>query len=52
MNILKAIFRDSSTGSEVLRYAGDGLMLSINSFTSRSWSIRNAAQILLGKITP
>ena len=48
MNILKAIYRDSSTGTEVLRYAADGLMLSIEGFTSNSWSIRNAAQILLG----
>ena len=48
MNILKAIYRDSSTGTEVLRYAEDGLILSIEGFMSDSWSVRNAAQILLG----
>ena len=48
MNILKAIYRDSSTGTDVLRFAEDGLILSIDGFTSKSWSIRNAAQLLLG----
>ena len=48
MNILKAMYRDSSTGAEILRFAGDGLILSIEGFMSDSWSVRNAAQILLG----
>lgn len=49
MNILKTLFRDSSTGSEILKYAEVGLILSIEGFTSHSWSVRNAAQILLGE---
>ena len=49
MNILKALYRDSSLGNEASKYTEDGLILSIEGFASCSWSIRNAAQILLGK---
>ena len=51
MNILRALFRDSSLGSEILNYAEDGIILTIDGFSSPSWAIRNASQILLGNFT-
>ncbi len=31
-----------------MKFAEDGVMLAVDGFASSSWSIRNAAQILLG----
>eukprot|EP00795_Rhopilema_esculentum_P003434 gene3434-1806_t len=52
LNILKTMYRDSWLGNEALKYAQDGLMLSVEGFSSHSWAIRNAAQILLGALVP
>eukprot|EP00794_Sanderia_malayensis_P020487 gene20487-22503_t len=52
MNILRGIYRDSSVGAEVLMFAEEGLMLAVDGFSSPFWSIRNAAQILLGALVP
>lgn len=52
INIIRAIFRDASLGNTVLSMVEDVLMLTIDGFSSVSWSIRNASTILLGTLVP
>ena len=52
INIMRSIFRDASLGSTVLPFVEDAVMLTINGFSSPSWSIRNASTILLGTLVP
>ncbi|XP_057314916.1 thyroid adenoma-associated protein homolog isoform X2 [Hydractinia symbiolongicarpus] len=52
INILRAIFRDTSLGNTVLQFVEEGIMLTIDGFSSQSWSIRNASTTLLGTLVP
>lgn len=52
INILRSIFRDTGLGNAVLRYVEDAVILTIDGFSSPSWSIRNASLQLLGTLVP
>lgn len=52
INILRSIFRDTTLGNAVLRYVEDALILTMDGFSSPSWSIRNASTQLLGTLVP
>ena len=50
ISILRAVFRDTSLGTAVLPFVEGGIILTINGFSSPSWSIRNASTQLLGAL--
>ena len=52
INILRAIFRDASLNNAVMRYVEKGVLLTIEGFSSPSWSIRNASTQLLSTLVP
>lgn len=51
-NILRSIFRDANLNNDVMRYVERGVVLTINGFSSSSWSIRNASTQLLSTLVP
>jgi len=52
INALRAIFRDASLNNAVMQYVERGVVLTINGFSSCSWSIRNASTQLLSTLVP
>ena len=52
INVLRAIFRDASLNNAVMQYVERGVVLTINGFSSPSWSIRNASTQLLSTLVP
>lgn len=51
-NILRSIFRDANLNNDVMRYVERGVLLTIDGFSSPSWSIRNASTQLLSTLVP
>ena len=49
MNILKALYQDTSLGCGVLQYASQGTVMAVTGFASSSWAVRNASMQLFGK---
>ncbi len=49
INILKALYQDTSLGSGVLQYASQGTVMAVSGFASSSWAVRNASMQLFGK---
>ena len=49
INILKALYQDTSLGCGVLQYASQGTVMAVTGFTSSSWAVRNASMQLFGK---
>ena len=45
-NILRAIFRESSLGEDLLLWAEDALIISITGFGDESWALRNTSAML------
>lgn len=52
INILRYIYRDTHLADVVLPFVEEGVILTINGFSSHSWSIRNACTLLLGTLVP
>ena len=52
INILRSVFRDANLNNDVMRYVERGVVLTINGFSSPSWSIRNASTQLLSTLIP
>ena len=52
INILRYIYRDTHLANIVLSFVEEGVILTINGFSSASWSIRNACTLLLGTLVP
>ena len=52
INILRYIYRDTHLANIVLSFVEEGVILTINGFSSPSWSIRNACTLLLGTLVP
>ena len=51
INILKALYQDTSLGCGVLQYASQGTVMAVTGFASSSWAVRNACMQLFGKLT-
>jgi len=51
INILKALYQDTSLGCGVLQYASQGTVMAVTGFASSSWAVRNASMQLFGKRT-
>lgn len=49
INILKALYQDTSLGCAVLQYASQGTVMAVTGFASSSWAVRNASMQLFGK---
>jgi len=49
INILKALYQDTSLGCAVLQYASQGTVKAVTGFASSSWAVRNASMQLFGK---
>ncbi|XP_066913477.1 tRNA (32-2'-O)-methyltransferase regulator THADA-like [Clytia hemisphaerica] len=52
INILRSIFRNATLNNAVMQYVERGVVLTIDGFSSPSWSIRNASTQLLGTLVP
>ncbi|XP_078591502.1 tRNA (32-2'-O)-methyltransferase regulator THADA-like [Branchiostoma floridae x Branchiostoma japonicum] len=50
LNILRALFSDSTLGSAMLGHISDAVILAISGFSSPVWAIRNAAMQLYGTL--
>ncbi|KAJ7360154.1 hypothetical protein OS493_018142 [Desmophyllum pertusum] len=50
INILKALYQDTSLGCEVLQYASQGTVMAVSGFASSSWAVRNASMQLFGSL--
>ncbi|XP_032227510.2 thyroid adenoma-associated protein homolog isoform X2 [Nematostella vectensis] len=50
INILRALYQDTSLSAEVLMFAARGVILAITGFLSPSWAVRNAATQLFGSL--
>lgn len=49
INILKALYQDTSLGCGVLQYASQGTAMAVTGFASSSWAVRNASMQMFGK---
>ncbi|XP_066282258.1 tRNA (32-2'-O)-methyltransferase regulator THADA-like [Branchiostoma lanceolatum] len=50
LNVLRALFSDSTLGSAMLGHISDAVILAISGFSSPVWAIRNAAMQLYGTL--
>ncbi|XP_063957410.1 tRNA (32-2'-O)-methyltransferase regulator THADA-like [Lytechinus pictus] len=50
LNILRALFRDTKLGQEVLPYIGDGVKAAILGFAAKLWAVRNSATMLFSAL--
>ncbi|XP_077341799.1 tRNA (32-2'-O)-methyltransferase regulator THADA isoform X1 [Lithobates pipiens] len=50
LNILRAIFRDTRLGENVIPYVGEGTQAAILGFTSPIWAVRNSATLLFSTL--
>ncbi len=51
LNILKAVFRESSVSQAVLPHVAMATQAAIDGFASPLWAVRNSATQLFGKVT-
>ena len=49
LNILKAVFRESSIAQSLMKHMPDATIHAISGFASPDWAMRNAATQLFGK---
>ncbi|XP_028676788.2 thyroid adenoma-associated protein homolog isoform X2 [Erpetoichthys calabaricus] len=50
MNILRALFRDTRLGENIVPYIVDGMKAAILGFTSPVWAVRNSATLLFSAV--
>ncbi|XP_046339064.2 thyroid adenoma-associated protein homolog [Haliotis rufescens] len=50
LNILRALFRDTRLGEDVVPYIADGLKAAILGFKSQVWAVRNSSTLLLSAL--
>ncbi|XP_067681790.1 tRNA (32-2'-O)-methyltransferase regulator THADA-like [Haliotis asinina] len=50
LNILRALFRDTRLGEDVVPYVADGLKAAILGFKSQVWAVRNSSTLLLSAL--
>ncbi|XP_072171918.1 tRNA (32-2'-O)-methyltransferase regulator THADA-like [Diadema setosum] len=50
LNILRALFRDTRLGQEVLPYVADGMKVAILGFAAKLWAVRNSATMLFSAL--
>ncbi|KAM8946134.1 tRNA (32-2'-O)-methyltransferase regulator THADA [Pelodytes ibericus] len=50
LNILRALFRDTRLGENVIPYVGDGTKAAILGFTSPIWAVRNSSTLLFSTL--
>ncbi|KAM5164962.1 tRNA (32-2'-O)-methyltransferase regulator THADA isoform 2-T2 [Mantella aurantiaca] len=50
LNILRAIFRDTRLGENVIPYVGEGTQAAILGFTSPVWAVRNSSTLLFSTL--
>ncbi|XP_037662718.1 thyroid adenoma-associated protein isoform X2 [Choloepus didactylus] len=50
LNILRALFRDTRLGENVISYVADGAKVAILGFTSPVWAVRNSSTLLFSTL--
>ncbi|XP_069787225.1 thyroid adenoma-associated protein isoform X3 [Narcine bancroftii] len=50
LNILRALFRDTKLGENVIPYVADGLQAAVLGFTSPVWAVRNSSTLLFSAL--
>ncbi|XP_076306433.1 tRNA (32-2'-O)-methyltransferase regulator THADA-like isoform X2 [Tachypleus tridentatus] len=50
MNILRALYRDTHLGENVISFAGDGVQCALLGFKGKLWAVRNAATLLFSAL--
>ncbi|NXL50573.1 THADA protein, partial [Podilymbus podiceps] len=50
LNILRALFRDTRLGENIMPYVADGIQAAILGFTSPVWAIRNSSTLLFSAL--
>ncbi|XP_078085820.1 thyroid adenoma-associated protein [Mustelus asterias] len=50
LNILRALFRDTRLGENVIPYVADGIQAAILGFTSPVWAVRNSSTLLFSAL--
>ncbi|KAG8584256.1 hypothetical protein GDO81_008754 [Engystomops pustulosus] len=50
LNILRAVFRDTRLGENIIPYVGEGTQAAILGFTSPVWAVRNSSTLLFSTL--
>ncbi|NXW24302.1 THADA protein, partial [Circaetus pectoralis] len=50
LNILRALFRDTRLGENIMPYVADGIEVAILGFTSPVWAVRNSSTLLFSAL--
>ncbi|NWU70842.1 THADA protein, partial [Pterocles burchelli] len=50
LNILRALFRDTRLGENIMPYVADGIQVAILGFTSPVWAVRNSSTLLFSAL--
>ncbi|KAM3931868.1 tRNA (32-2'-O)-methyltransferase regulator THADA [Leptodactylus fuscus] len=50
LNVLRAVFRDTRLGENVIPYVGEGTQAAILGFTSPVWAVRNSSTLLFSTL--
>ncbi|NWV02043.1 THADA protein, partial [Upupa epops] len=50
LNILRALFRDTRLGENIMTYVADGIQAAILGFTSPIWAVRNSSTLLFSAL--